>query len=177
MEVKTEMNIEKAVKHLSWRLSQSKIVPNEKDVEAFNFMIRTINKNHELAVMRDKCFAKLLVEKLLFLTMDGKFTMKQAVSIIEEILESDINSWAQTFVREVPLIRFSQVFERKYVEVGLSDDDRKNVEKVIEANKLIISQNQKELSAALTEKYSEDDFIKFFNRLVFELINKYQNVP
>jgi hypothetical protein len=103
--------------------------------------------------------------------------MKQAVNIIEEILETPVYSWAKTFVNEVPLIRFSQVFEKKYVEVGLSDDDRKNVEKVIEANKLIISQNQKELSAALTEKYSEDDFIKFFNRLVFELINKYQNVP
>jgi hypothetical protein len=177
MEVKTEMNIEKAVKHLSWRLSQSKIVPNEKDVEAFNFMIRTINKNHELAVMRDKCFAKLLVEKLLFLTMDGKFSMKQAVNIIEEILETPVYSWAKTFVKEVPSIRFSQVFEKKYIEIGLSDDDRKNVKKVIEAKRLIISKNKKELSDALTEKYSEDDFIKFFNRLVFELINKYQNLP
>jgi len=177
MEVKTEMNIEKAVKHLSWRLSQSKIVPNEKDVEAFNFMIRTINKNHELAVMRDKCFAKLLVEKLLFLTMDGKFTMKQAVNIIEEILETPVYSWAKTFVKEVPSIRFSQVFEKKYIEIGLRDDDRKNVKKVIEAKRLIISKNKKELSDALTEKYSEDDFIKFFNRLVFELINKYQNLP
>jgi hypothetical protein len=177
MEVKTEMNIEKAVKHLSWRLSQSKIVPNEKDVEAFNFMIRTINKNHELAVMRDKCFAKLLVEKLLFLTMDGKFSMKQAVNIIEEILETPVYSWAKTFVKEVPSIRFSQVFEKKYIEIGLRDDDRKNVKKVIEAKRLIISKNKKELSAALTEKYSEDDFIKFFNRLVFELINKYQNLP
>lgn len=177
MEVKTEMNIEKAVKHLSWRLSQSKIVPNEKDVEAFNFMIRTINKNHELAVMRDKCFAKLLVEKLLFLTMDGKFTMKQAVNIIEEILETPVYSWAKTFVKEVPSIRFSQVFEKKYIEIGLSDDDKKNVKKVIEAKRLIISKNKKELSDALTEKYSEDDFIKFFNRLVFELINKYQNLP
>jgi hypothetical protein len=177
MEVKTEMNIEKAVKHLSWRLSQQKIIPNDKDVEAFNFMIRTINKNHELAVMRDKCFAKLLVEKLLFLTMDGKFSMKQAVNIIEEILETPVYSWAKTFVKEVPSIRFSQVFEKKYIEIGLSDDDRKNVKKVIEAKRLIISKNKKELSDALTEKYSEDDFIKFFNRLVFELINKYQNVP
>ena len=164
MEVKTEMNIEKAVKHLSWRLSQSKIVPNEKDVEAFNFMIRTINKNHELAVMRDKCFAKLLVEKLLFLTMDGKFTMKQAVNIIEEILETPVYSWAKTFVKEVPSIRFSQVFEKKYIEIGLSDDDRKNVKKVIEAKRLIISKNKKELSDALTEKYSEDDSLNF-NRL------------
>lgn len=177
MEVKTEMNIEKAVKHLSWRLSQQKIIPNEKDVESFNFMIRTINKNHELAVMRDKCFAKLLIEKLLFLTMDGKFTMKQAVNIIEEILETPVYSWAKKFVNEVPLIRFSQVFEKKYVEIGLTDDDRLNASKVLEANKLIISQNQKELSAALTEKYSESEFIKFFNRLVFELINKYQNLP
>lgn len=177
MEVKTEMNIEKAVKHLSWRLSQQKIIPNDKDVEAFNFMIRTINKNHELAVMRDKCFAKLLVEKLLFLTMDGKFSMKQAVNIIEEILETPVYSWAKTFVKEVPSIRFSQVFEKKYIEIGLSDDDRKNVKKVIEAKRLIISKNKKELSDALTEKYSEDDFIKFFNRLVFELINKYQNLP
>ena len=136
-----------------------------------------INKNHELAVMRDKCFAKLLVEKLLFLTMDGKFTMKQAVNIIEEILETPVYSWAKTFVKEVPSIRFSQVFEKKYIEIGLSDDDRKNVKKVIEAKRLIISKNKKELSDALTEKYSEDDFIKFFNRLVFELINKYQNLP
>lgn len=175
MEVKTEINIEKAVKHLSWRLSQTKINPNEKDIEAFNFMIRTINKTHEKAMIQNKCFAKLLIEKILFLTIDGKYSLKQAIKIVEEILEAPINEWSNKFVKSVPLIKFSQVFEKKYIEIGLTDDDRKDAFKIIEANKIIILQNQKELTSILTEEYSEKDFIKFFNRLVFELTQKYQN--
>ena len=169
------MNIDKAVKHLSWRLSQPKIIPNEKDIEAFNFMIRTLNKNHEQALVKDKCFAKLLIEKLLFLTIDGRFSMQQAVNIIEEILEAPVYLWAKTFVDRVPLIRFSRVFEKKYVDLELTADNKENAIKIIQANKAIVAKNQNELKAALTDKYTEDDFIKFFNRLVFDLTSRYQN--
>lgn len=175
MEVKTEINIEKAVKHLGWRLSQKKIIPNEKDMESLNFIIRTLNQNHEQAVMRDKCFAKLLIEKLLFLTIGGQRDMKTAVRIVEEILETPIYSWVKTFVFEVPLIRFGQVFEKKYIELELTDDDRKNAIKIMEANQKIMEANQKELTDALFSQYTEEEFSSFFDRLVSELIIKYQN--
>ena len=175
MEVKTEMNIEMAVKHLGWRLSQNKMNPNQKDIESFNFIVRTLNKNHEEAVMNHKCFAKLLIEKLLFLTIGGQRDLKHAISIIEEILDSSMTSWVEKFIFEVPLIRFGRVFEKKYVEIGLTEDDRKNIIKVFEANKKIIEENSKELSTALLSKYTKEEFAAFFDRLVFELIKKYQN--
>lgn len=175
MEVKPVMNIERAIKHLSWRLSQNKIIPNEKDIDAFNVVIRTINQGYENALMKDKCFAKLLIERLLYITIDGKMSMKDAVITIEETLNSSVHSWVKKFVSEVPMIKFSQVFEEKMVELNFTEDDISNVSKLIEAKQKIFRENQKEFENALAVKYTEEDFIKLIQRLVFELTTKYQN--
>lgn len=177
MQTQTEFNIIQAVKHISWRLQNGKINPNDKDREAFNLIVKTLNQNYEKALMEERMFAKLLIEKLLVLTVGSSRTMKSAIEIIEEILENPLSSWADTFKKEVPRIRLMQAFEKEFVLVPKSDQELKDAARVREVKNKIISENQKKLAEAFTSDYTDSEFNSFIKKLVFDLKIKYQDKP
>lgn len=166
-----------AVKHISWRLQNSKINPNDKDREAFNLIVKTLNQNYENALMEDMLLAKLLVEKLLMLTAGTGRTMKSALEIVEEILECPMESFSEKFRKEVPRIRLMRAFEKEFALVPRSETDGKNAEEIRKVKNQIISQNQKNLAEEFASEYTEKEFASFLKKLVFDLKKKYQDKP
>ncbi len=180
MEVATTMTIEQAVKHLSWRLKPAegkKIYPNDKDVQAFNLVVQTLNQNYDQSLVQDAMFAKLLIEKLLMLTMDGKRTMRQAIGSVEQILDVSISDWASEFQRQVPMIRLMVALEKKHIKLHKTANRIKDVAAVVKANNLLMDEHAKELNAEFLKPYSIDEFNAFFKLLIFELKAKFQDKP
>lgn len=173
----SELNIIQAVKHLSWRLQNSKINPNDKDREAFNLIVKTLNQNYEDALMEDKLFAKLLIEKLIMLTAGTSRTMKSALESVEELLECPLEVWGEKFKKEVPRIRLMRAFEKQYVLVPKSDNEFKNAANVREAKNKIMVDNQKQLIEEFKSEYTDAEFKSFIKKLVYDLKKEYQNKP
>ncbi len=171
------MEINQAVKHLTWRLQQNRINPNEKDIEAFNCILNTLNKNYDESLIQDVLFAKLLIERLMLLTMDGKRSMQNAIGVMKESLETPLLSWLKYFQSQVPMIRLMRAFEVEFIKLELGPDDMKNALKVREAKLKLISENQKKLVDEFTKPYTEEELHSFIKRLVFELKKEFQNKP
>jgi len=177
MQTQTEFNIIQAVKHISWRLQNSKINPNDKDREAFNLIVKTLNQNYENAIMEDKLFAKLLIEKLLMLTSGTERTMKSALEVIDEILELPLKNFSEKFRKEVPRIRLMRAFDKEFVLVPRSEIVSKNAEQIREVKNKLIAQNQKNLVEEFLSDYTDAEFNSFIKKLVFDLKKKYQDKP
>jgi len=177
MQTQTEFNIVQAVKHISWRLQNGKINPNDKDRQAFNLIVKTLNQNYETALMEESLFAKLLIEKLLMLTIGSSRTMKTAIEIIEEILECPLSVWADNFKKEVPRIRLMQAFDKEFVLLPKTDQEFKDAVKIREVKNMIISKNHQKLKEAFASEYTDSEFNSFIKKLVFDLKIKYQDKP
>lgn len=172
-----ELNIIQAVKHLSWRLQNNKINPNDKDREAFNLIVKTLNQNYDQSLMDDILFAKLLIEKIMMLTAGTGRTMKSAISVVEEVLDCPLESFRETFKKEVPKIRLMQAFDKHFVLVNSSEDEFKNAANIRNAKNQLMESNKKELQEEFLSEYSDEEFNSFIKKLVFDLKNKYQNKP
>lgn len=175
--IEKEMNIIQAVNHLTWRLGQQKMIPNQKDKEAFNLILTTLNQNYELSIEDDRLFSKLLIEKLMFLTMSGERTMKDAIRIIKEILSTPIHQHSETFKKMVPRIRLIRAFENCFINVKNSESEIKNSVKVSEAKNILMAENKKHLSEEFTKEYNDEEFKAFIQKLVFDLKTEFQNNP
>lgn len=180
MQIEEQMNIERAIKHFSWRLKQSKMIPNQKDEDAFNCIINTLNQNYEKAQMEDVLFAKLLIERLMMLTVGGQRSMKSAIDVIKEILSSSLLGWAKTFSDEVPMIRLKNVFDEEFIRLSLTDNEKKNCVEVFKAKQKLFNYNNEKLTAELKEAvkpYTIEEFNSFIKKLIFDLKKEYQNKP
>lgn len=177
MEIQTEMTINRAVKHLSWRLQQPKLIPNDKDIEAFNFILSSLEFKYETALIEDDLLIKLLIERLLLLTIHGKRSMADAIEVIKETLRKSVSSWLTIFREEVPLIRFSRALEQDFIKLSLSDDDLKDSKLVIKAKNKLMTNNQKKYAEKLTTPYTEAELQSFIAQLLFDLRTEFQNKP
>jgi hypothetical protein len=176
MKIEQEMNISTAVHHFSWRLKQPKMIPSQRDREAFNCIVNTLNQHYEKAQMEDVLLAKLLIEKLMMLTIGGQRSMKSAIDVIKEILSASLSAWAKTFAGQVPLIRLKNVFDEEYIKVPRTSDAIKDAVNVVKAkHHLYKSYNEKLYEAA--QPYTIEEFEGFIKKLIFDLKKEYQNNP
>jgi len=177
MKIEQEMTIERAVKHFSWRLKQPKMIPNQKDEAAFNCIIHTLNQNYDYAVIEHALFTKLLIEKLMMLTIGGQRPLKSAIDIIkEDILSKSLSAWARAFANQVPLIRLKNVFDEEYVRVPRTGNAIKDAVNVVKAKQhLYQSYNEKLYEAA--QPYTIEEFEGFIKKLIFDLQGEYKYKP
>lgn len=175
MKIETKLNINTAMKHLFWRFNQSKIILNDRDREAFNLIVRELNLNYETALMENKILAKLLLEKILMLTLSGERSMKDAIRIIDEIIDAPLSSFRESFKRQVPLIRLSRAFEEEFIRFNRDIDDKVNCVAICKAVNLLSLEQKKRLESEFMKPYTDEEFIFFIKRLVFDTIKKHQN--
>lgn len=180
MIIEKQLNITQAVKHLTWRLHPEqgkKIIPNEKDVEAFNLILQTLNSQYEQGLIQDILFAKMLCDKLLMLTIPGDRTMKSAIEVVEEILSRSMDGWSKAFQDNIPLIKLSKAFEDEFIRFRDSGNLAKDAASVREAKLKLIAQNQNKLRDLLTKPYTHEEFTGFITQLVHKLKIEHQNKP
>lgn len=164
------MNINKSLEHFKWKFENS-WKPTEKDVEAFNSIIAYKEMQESYNLQHNESLAKLWIHQMMLLARTKNYNGERCVQVIDEILNISVYDWCLMLKEEIPMMRFNSVGNFKY---PLSHEDEFNMTKIQERNAKIIDEFEDELIAALKYEISEENIIKFVERNITRIINKYE---
>lgn len=167
------MKIENAFNRLSWRLSNGKFEPNQKDVDALKFLAEWVNRQKQESLQQHTIFAKMYVycfmHELEFYK-DLDFAQKK----MHEILQQPAQHHYQVFLRRLNNLEL----EKFRKSIGLSSDHPLAVSDDTRGkDNEIISKHQEQLKKFVIGAWSEEAVTKAMNNQVTEAINKYHALP
>jgi hypothetical protein len=168
------MTVENSVKHIHWRLdslTRSKLT--DRDVDSLNTIIKYVKFQDQTAQMENRLFAKLFVDKFMFLAMDGKRSANGCIEEIERILKLPMWEVMQQFRKKVPYFKLERILEGFN---PISEEDTFNMSKYRERALKVAQTMDKELVECLKTEYTEEQAIGFINHEVNRLATKYQNL-
>lgn len=142
-----KMNINKALEHFQYKF-KNVWKPTPKDIEAFNSIIEFKELCESKTMVENELFAKMFIHQLLLLSNTNSYSGERCIQVIEEILSKSVFEWVLTLKNDLPMCKY-----RHALESGLNDV------KLIEALKYEIT---------------EENAIKFVEREVTRLINKFE---
>lgn len=170
-------NVTQSLKHLKWRLSSEKIIPNEKDIEAFNNVVAYISLTEQQAQDRNKIFVKLFTYILTFNSRFYQHNVKRVLNDIEDCLKETVYEGIKKFHVNIPMCNVTQLWEKHdtiYVEVE-QPPTPKCFENIAKAEREAMENFAKEFYKSLKTEYTEKQLIDFITKKSTELILKYQN--
>jgi hypothetical protein len=164
------MNINKALEHFKFKF-QNSWKPTPRDIEAYNAIVefKTLQETKNLS--EHETLAKLWIHQMVLLSRTKLYSGERSIQVIDEILNKSVYDWCVILQNEIPLMRFQSIGNIKY---QLTEESVLNRTKLRERDKNIIDNHSKELRDALVYEISEDDIIKFVERQITRIINKYE---
>ena len=141
------MNINKALEHFKWKFENS-WKPTEKDVEAFNSIIAYKEMQESYNLQHNESLAKLWIHQMILLSNTDMYDGKRCIQVIDEILDKSVYEWCLEMKEQLPMMNF-RAAEKRYA-------------------------GDEELMKAFTFIPKEDDIIKFVERNITRIINKYE---
>lgn len=141
------MNINKALEHFEWKLKNS-WKPTKKDVEAYNSIVDYKEIQESINLSRNENLAKLWIHQMILLSNTDSYTGERCIQVIDEILDKSVYHWCLEMKEQLPMMQFRAL--RK------------------------LNSSDKELSKTLCLEVSEDNIIKFVEKQITRIINKYE---
>ena len=166
------MSPTKALDYLSWECKElhkkGKLTP--KKLEAVNSLISFYQVQNQKAVTDNELFAKLFIEKLMFICETKHATSEKALYEIERILSTDVYEMVLKFKDKIPFFKFNSIGQDTE---PLDEAMLGNLTYIRERNNKIIDNHTKELKEALKTSYTEEQAIKFIETQINRLLTKY----
>ena len=141
------MNVNKALEHFQWRLKNS-WRPTKRDIEAYNSIIDFKELCESKTLAENELFAKLFIHQLLLLSATNSYSGKRCLQVIEEILSKSVYDWVLTLQNDLHMCKYRHSLENGLNDIKLLED--------------------------FTFKPTEKNTIKFVEREVTRLINKFE---
>ena len=141
------MNINKALEHFKWKFENS-WKPTEKDVEAFKSIIAYKEMQESYNLQHNESLAKLWIHQMILLSNTDMYDGKRCIQVIDEILDKSVYEWCLEMKEQLPMMNF-RAAEKRHA-------------------------GDEELMKAFTFIPKEDDIIKFVERNITRIINKYE---
>lgn len=178
------MDIEKAINRINWRfknenikINESKIIINELDIEAVEFLVNWVNQQKKETLMDNLLFAKIycycLSHEIEFYK-DIKFSTNK---LNDELIKPIEHHYLKICddLNKLELDNFCK-------EVGIINDhlERINLKQTGNEEKLkiqneIVTKNKSKLKSLILGLWSVDSVYKSLNNTITELINKHKN--
>lgn len=167
------MTPEQALNYLSWECKKDnnikKLTP--KKLEAVNSLIDFYKIQNQKAVSDNKLFAKLFIEKFIYICETRHATSKSALQEIERILSMSVYEMVLKLKERLPMFKFNSIGAE---EIPFDTSKFDNLSYIRERNLKIIDKHTKELKEALKTSYTEDEAIMFIESQVNRLLTKYK---
>lgn len=170
-------NVTQSLKHLKWRLSSDKIIPNQKDIDAFNNIVAYINLSEQNEFNNNKIFVKLFTYILTFNSRFYSNNVKKVLNDIEECLKDTVYNSIKKFHVNIPMCNIEQLWIKHdtiYVDVE-NPLTFACMEKIKNAELEQYAKFEKQLKESLKTEYTEEQLIDFITKKSTELILKYKN--
>ena len=140
------MNINRALEHFKWKF-ENKWKPTEKDIEAYNSILKYKEHNESYNLCQNELLAKLWIHQLILLSNTQMYDGEQCIRTIDEILEKSVYHWCLELKDKLPIMRFNAISK---------------------------TGTDEELIKVLQFTISEEDTIKFVEKHITRIINKYE---
>lgn len=177
---KKPMNIENALNRINWRftnpnikLNESKIVINENDVEAVNFLTNWITQQKSETLQENQLFAKLycycLTHEIEFYK-DIKFANRK----LQEELAKPINHHYANVSETLNRMELNYFLNS----IGIVTDHMKSClmnEIQQQEQQELLNNNQKEITKYVLGIWNIDKVFKSLNNTITECLNKFKN--
>jgi len=160
------MTITQAVNRIVFRMKQHRT--NQLDQEALDCLVDYINIQDEAAYMENLLFAKLFVERFMFLSATGKYTASDVLSIISETLSMPMYQIVEQMSSEVPFYKFEHTLSK-----FKRPTDPFNLDAIRKENHRLSKEHKTELTKALRTKYTIEQATAFLKNQVGILSNKF----
>lgn len=170
-------NVTQSLKHLKWRLSSEKIIPNEKDIEAFNNIVAYVGLTEQTNMDSSKLFVKLFTYILTFNSKYYGHNVKRVLDDIENVLGKSIYQNMLEFHINIPMCNVTQLWNKHdtiYVEVN-NPPTNEDLEKIAKAEQEQMKRFALELKKSLQTEYTEQQLLEFITKKTTELTAKYQS--
>lgn len=164
------MNIEKALEHFEWKF-KNHWRPTEKDIEAFNSIIEYKEIQQSKNMFENENLAKLWIHQLMLLNKTKMYSAERSIQVIDEILDKSVYEWCIILKENINLMRFNTLLKEIDSDVSNKKDSSLEVFKTIDN---IRDEKQKEMIKALYSEVSEENIIKFVEKHINRIINKYE---
>lgn len=162
------MKIQRALDHFKWKF-QNKWKPTPTDVEAYNAIIEYVEFQNSVNLTQNESLAKLWIEKMILLSSSNMYSGERCIQVIDEILEKSVHDWCMILKEQIPMMRFNSVASDKY---PLKEEDVRDISKIMDRNRKIVSEFEDELSNSLKYEISEKNIIKFVEKQISRILNK-----
>lgn len=173
-------NIEKAINRLSWRfknenikINESKIIINEADVKAVDFLIEWINQQKKETLKDNYLFAKLFCyafnNELIYYNGDAKLSQQKLI----EQLKIPVEYHYDTIHNTLNMFELNNYMEQigvvqKHPLTRNADEEKKNAE--------LFKNNNKEIVKKIMGTWSIENVYKSLNNTITECINRFKNI-
>jgi len=177
---KKAMNIETSINRISWRfknenikINESKIIINDADIEAVDFLVKWISNQKQEILKDNLLFGKLYVYALvneLEFYKDISFSNRK----LQDVLKEPIESHYEKIVKDLNRLEYNK-FCRS---VGIITDHMEKMtlnQEQENQQQILIKQHQKELQKYIIGVWSVDSVYKSLNNQITECLNKYKN--
>ena len=141
------MNINKALEHFEWKFKNS-WKPTQKDVEAYNSILEYKAYQETYNMNKNESLAKLWIHQMILLSNTDSYTGQRCIQVIDEVLSKSTYDWCLEMREQLPMMNF-----RALEKIGSTDED---------------------LKKALTSKPTEENIIRFVEKEITRIINKYE---
>ena len=141
------MNIEKALEHFEWKFKNT-WKPTKRDVEAYNSIVEWKELQEGYNLSQNESLAKLWIHQMMLLSQTDSYTGERCVQVIDEILDKSVYHWCLELKKQLPVMKFNALTKQ-----GASDE---------------------ELTEALKFEITEENIIKFVQKEITRVLNKYE---
>jgi len=176
------MNVEKAINRLQWRfknenvkVGESKIIINELDVKAVEFLIEWINNQKKETLKENILFAKMFVYCLsneLDFYKDVSFANRK----LNDELKLPIEHRYNEFTKKLNNLELNKFLNSKGIITDHFEKMGLNCEQENKQQELI-KEYQKEATKFIKGVWSIQSVYKSLNNTITETINKFKNIP
>jgi len=164
------MNIEKALSHFEWKFKNS-WKPTSKDIEAYNSILEWKELQESIVFQENELLAKLWIEKLITLSETKMYSGERSIQVIDEILNKSVYEMVCILKSKLSVMRFNAILNENDI---LNQIDILNEDKWLSAANKIIDNNPDKLKDALIDDIKEKNVIKFVEKQINRIINKYE---
>ena len=141
------MNITKALEHFQYKFKNN-WKPTQRDIEAYNAIVDFKQLQESETMFKNELFAKMFIHQLILLSNCNSYSGERSLQVIEEILSKSVYEWCKSLKEEIPMMRFRHA--------------------------VIMGENDEKLLNEFKYTISEENIIKFVEKEVTRLINKYE---
>jgi hypothetical protein len=174
------MNIEEALNRINWRfknesvkINESKIIINQKDIEAVNFLIDWVNRQKQNEIKENILFAKLFVYNFTNEIIYNNGNPQDALHRLQEIAKKPIQQHYDKFHE------YLNIFEQtNYMKsIGIDFDKHPALMSKEEKNKeaKLLNEKQIEIVKKIKNSWNLEEVYRSLNNTITEYFNRYKN--